>query len=68
MSVSTTFPDYPSMTCPKCGDQQTDFDGFGFMACTACGYCTHPAWNGGICGICGDIGDADNETDSREGT
>lgn len=29
--------------CPKCGDEQPDMDGFGFLICDACGYCTHPS-------------------------
>ena len=49
----------PTLTCPRCGVEQEDFDGFGFMACEACHYCTHPSRDGNslgymICGICGD--------------
>ena len=50
--------DYPTMQCPKCGYEEEDFDGFGFIGqCSICGYCNHPnsmlengKW---ICGICG---------------
>jgi methionyl-tRNA synthetase len=46
------------MQCPKCGYEDEDFDGFGFIGqCQKCGYCNHPnkmlengKW---ICGICG---------------
>lgn len=44
--------EYPTLTCPQCGDTQTDMDGFGFLACDVCGYCTHPSLTGGICEIC----------------
>jgi hypothetical protein len=51
--------DYASaMRCPQCGTVEEDFDGFGFIKCENCGYCTHPnatfedgKW---ICGICGE--------------
>ena len=45
--------DYPIMTCPVCGHEETDYDGFGCLACEKCGWCSHPAYNGGVCGICG---------------
>lgn len=42
------------MDCPNCGAaQEEDFDGFGFIACRACHYCTHPSLTGGVCDICG---------------
>lgn len=41
------------LECPKCGAAQEDLDGFGVVACSACGYCTHPSRTGDICGICG---------------
>lgn len=41
------------MACPQCGAEQEDFDGFGVLACSACGYCTHPSRTGDICGLCG---------------
>jgi DNA-directed RNA polymerase subunit M/transcription elongation factor TFIIS len=67
MSVSTmdlvpvtvpTDPHNPTTLCPKCGHEEEDFDGFGFVGqCSSCGYCNHPnstlengKW---ICGICG---------------
>jgi predicted nucleic-acid-binding Zn-ribbon protein len=48
----------PTMQCPKCGYEDEDFDGFGFIGqCPKCGYCNHPnktlenkKW---ICGILG---------------
>lgn len=41
------------MTCPKCGDEQEeDLDGFGFLYCEKCGYCTHPSVDGDVCGLC----------------
>jgi hypothetical protein len=34
--------DYPTTECPKCGKEQTDMDGFGFIACIpGCGHCLH---------------------------
>jgi hypothetical protein len=58
--------DYPMAKCPKCGDEQLDFDGFGFIACIpGCGHCTHPSADGVdgrfYCGICGD--DVTKESD-----
>lgn len=53
----------PMMTCPQCGAELEDFDGFGVLAHTqpayddGCGYCTHPSRDGGVCGICGDVED-----------
>lgn len=49
---------YPTTSCPKCGHEEEDMDGFGFLGpCPSCGYCTHPnstmegdKW---ICGVCG---------------
>ena len=50
--------DYPEMTCPKCGKETPDMDGFGFIACLpdGCGYCRHVAaekvgseWKCSIC-------------------
>jgi hypothetical protein len=46
--------EYPRALCPECGDDTEDLDGFGFVACTVCGYCTHPSRTDGVCGICGD--------------
>lgn len=46
---------YPAITCPQCGAGGVDVDGFGFVACSACGRCTHPSRTGGVCGICGDV-------------
>jgi hypothetical protein len=41
------------LKCPQCGAEQEDLDGFGVVACSACGYCTHPSRTDDICGICG---------------
>ncbi|MEB4591232.1 hypothetical protein VSS37_09610 [Candidatus Thiothrix sp. Deng01] len=35
--------EYPTVTCPECGAEQEDFDGFGFVYCGHCGHCTHPS-------------------------
>jgi len=43
----------PIITCPKCGYEFEDFDGFGFIYCEKCHHCTHPNSMDGICGICG---------------
>jgi hypothetical protein len=50
--------DMPEMTCPKCGKEMPDFDGFGVLAHVApmpdpCGYCSHPSLDDNVCGICG---------------
>lgn len=55
-----------TLACPRCGVEQEDFDGFGVLACEACGYCTHPERYGGICTICGDV-QADDCRPCREG-
>ena len=68
--VPQDLDDYPTVTCPKCGREQVDMDGFGFLACIpfnipvsiaekhgvipCCGYCTHPSITDGVCGICGE--------------
>lgn len=45
-----------TMTCPQCGAEQEDCDGFGFLACVpGCGLCSHPERDGGVCSICGDV-------------
>lgn len=50
-----------TMTCPQCGAELEDYDGFGVVAHTrpayadGCGYCTHPSRDDGVCGICGDV-------------
>lgn len=48
-----------TVRCPKCGDEQPDLDGFGFLICDACGYCTHPSSSAPIgeqlrCDHCGE--------------
>ena len=60
-----TTDDMPTMTCPRCGAEESDFDGLGMIAHVApgfpngCGYCTHPSRDKGpagwVCGICGDV-------------
>jgi hypothetical protein len=49
-----TTDDMPTMTCPQCKTEYTDYDGFGVLACAACGYCTHASRDGEICTLCGD--------------
>jgi ribosomal protein L37AE/L43A len=58
---------YPMIHCPRCGREQVDMDGFGFVACLPdnyvhgasrgphCGYCTHPSRSGSPwrCDLCG---------------
>ena len=56
----------PTTTCPRCGAEHPDCDGFGFIAHTklaypdGCGWCSHPSRDGDghgnmVCGICGDV-------------
>lgn len=54
--------DYPTVACPKCEKEQTDMDGFGFVACIpGCGYCKHvcaekaPGSKEWKCSICGAV-------------
>ena len=59
----------PTMTCPRCGAELPDFDGFGVVAHTkpaypdGCGFCSHPtrdaAPDGWKCGVCGDVDDGE---------
>lgn len=54
--------DYPTVQCPQCKAEHADMDGFGFLICGECGYCTHPTsslhddgkW---YCGLCGEVTD-----------
>jgi hypothetical protein len=46
--------DYPEITCPKCGHEFPDMDGFGFLFCPACKHCKHPSRTDGVCGLCGE--------------
>lgn len=66
------------LTCPKCGDEQEDLDGFGFIACDKCGLCTHVSFSGPcgqelICDLCGktqsqiDASEAVSTINCREG-
>lgn len=48
-----TYRGVPQATCPKCGAERDDFDGFGVLCCSTCGYCKHPSITDGICGLCG---------------
>jgi len=43
----------PMMSCPKCGAEQEDFDGFGVLYCAECSYCVHPSVSDDVCCICG---------------
>jgi DNA-directed RNA polymerase subunit M/transcription elongation factor TFIIS len=57
------------IVCPKCGNKEQDFDGFGFLYCEKCGYCLHPnstkQENGDwVCGVCGKIIDHEKSIDS----
>lgn len=44
-------------SCPHCGKEWPDYDGFGVMYCDpkdgGCGYCQHPAYTNGKCDLCG---------------
>lgn len=44
--------DMPVVECPKCGQQQVDYDGFGVIYCQSCGHCVHPSAHDGICDVC----------------
>ena len=52
-----TAPDYPTVICPGCGAEITDYDGFGVLYHEACGYCTHASISGVdgrmVCDLCG---------------
>ena len=50
----------PTMTCPRCGAEYEDFDGFGVVYCEACGFCRHVSRSGAgpgrwVCDCCGDV-------------
>jgi len=53
----------PEVACPKCGELQQDFDGFGVVFCESCGYCVHPSWSFNesrkrfACEVCGKLED-----------
>jgi hypothetical protein len=59
MTIDATNCTQPTMTCPRCGAEHPDFDGFGFVAHTkpayadGCGWCSHPMYTGDVCEICG---------------
>jgi hypothetical protein len=55
VDVAKTDADYPEVSCPKCGQWETDMDGFGFLSCNVCGHCTHPCRTDGECDLCGDL-------------
>jgi hypothetical protein len=47
----------PAHECPKCTKTVLDFDGFGFIACPWCDFCTHPSSTSDqagnmVCDIC----------------
>jgi hypothetical protein len=54
-STASTDEGYPINECPKCGEQQQDFDGFGVLFCHGCGHCEHPSIAGDVCGLCGKV-------------
>lgn len=53
----------PTMTCPRCGKVEDDFDGVGVVYCAppdGCGFCRHMArsgcpTNGWRCDFCGEV-------------
>lgn len=45
----------PVMTCPQCGVDMLDFDGFGCLIHDECGYCSHPDVYGDECRACGEV-------------
>jgi hypothetical protein len=55
----------PTMTCPQCGTEMEDFDGFGVLFHVGpggCGYCSCPTREGDgkgnmVCTVCGKKGD-----------
>jgi len=57
-AIATSNPDDEvRISCPKCGAEQLDLDGFGLVACPECGFCTHPSADSDahgrmVCGIC----------------
>jgi hypothetical protein len=60
-AVTAGETDDPTMTCPQCGAEMPDPDGFGVLAHIkpaypdGCGYCSHPSRDDGVCGLCGDV-------------
>jgi hypothetical protein len=42
----------PQTQCPRCGNWQDDFDGFGVLYCQSCHYCAHPSVTDGQCDLC----------------
>lgn len=45
--------DFDKVTCPVCGAEQVDMDGFGFLDCPHCLYCTHASISNDVCDGCG---------------
>lgn len=50
----------PTMTCPRCGAEYEDFDGFGVVFCERCRFCRHLSRDGDgkggmVCSYCGDV-------------
>lgn len=39
-------------TCPNCGEEVEDLDGFGVLVHEECGYCSHPDIEGVVCQCC----------------
>lgn len=48
-------------TCPRCGDEVEDLDGFGVVAHERCGYCSHASIDGDTCNLCGCVLEAFGE-------
>lgn len=44
--------DVPKAQCPRCKRWHDDYDGFGVLVCTDCGYCAHPSATNGKCDLC----------------
>jgi hypothetical protein len=39
--------------CPRCGALYYDYDGFGVLHCSLCGWCAHASTEEGVCTMCG---------------
>jgi hypothetical protein len=57
VAMASPDDDVPRVRCPKCGAEVLDFDGFGFVACPECEFCTHPSSTADasgdfVCNVC----------------